>query len=199
MSLARGGEDVLGDLLGVELLVELARAAELRDPLVDRDRAHLRRPRGDDPLPADAAVRDPGDLLDPARQHAARARVRPGHPEAREADRVEQHPDPAPVGQIADRAGEQRDRDQVDGVVVHAAASVARAPWPARRCDRAQAAGGGGRGAERDRPPGPGRRSSKKSTLETSAANGAASDVGDDHEPRSRRRRRRSRRRSRRR
>ncbi len=49
-------EDLLGDRLGVELLVEVAGAAELRDPLVDRDRAHLRRARGDDPLPAEAAL-----------------------------------------------------------------------------------------------------------------------------------------------
>jgi hypothetical protein len=61
--LAGDGDHVLGDRLGLELLVEVARRPELRDPLVDRDAAHLRRPVGDDPLPADAAVHDAGDLL----------------------------------------------------------------------------------------------------------------------------------------
>ena len=43
---ARGGEDVLGDLLGLELGVELGRAAQLGDPLVHRDGAHLGRAGG---------------------------------------------------------------------------------------------------------------------------------------------------------
>ena len=63
-------EDVLGDLLGLELVVELGRAAELGDPLVDGDRPHLRRPRGDDSLPAEATAGDAGHLLDLAREDA---------------------------------------------------------------------------------------------------------------------------------
>ena len=109
---ARGREDVLGDLVRLELLVEVRGAAELGDPLVDRDRAHLRRARGNDPLPADAALHHPGDLLDLARQQADERR-QAGNPEAGEADGIEQHPDAAPVGQVADRAGEERDRDRL--------------------------------------------------------------------------------------
>ena len=88
VDLAAGGrEDLLGDRLGVELAVEVAGAAELREPFVDGDRAHLRRPRGDDPLPAEAALAEAGDLLDAARhdvgerrqaRHAARRRSAPG-------------------------------------------------------------------------------------------------------------------------
>ena len=111
-------QDVLGDRLRVEPLVEVAGAAQLRDPLVDGDRAHLRRPRGDDPLPAEAALHHARDLLDPARQHVGE-RLQAGHPDAAKPDRVEEHPDPGPVGHVADRAGEQRDREQAECLAVH--------------------------------------------------------------------------------
>ena len=67
-------EHVLDDPLLVELLVEVGRRAELRDPLVDRDRAHLRGARRDDPLPPDTALHDAGDLLYPARQEVRERR-----------------------------------------------------------------------------------------------------------------------------
>src|SRR3954469_11994036 len=118
---ARAVEDLLRELVAVELVEELARAADLRDPLVDRDAAHLRRARGDDPLPADAAVHDPRHLLDLARQEL-RERREAGQREAAEADRVEQHPDARPVRRVADRAGEQRDREDADQLPrIHAA------------------------------------------------------------------------------
>jgi hypothetical protein len=129
-------EDVLGHLLGVELLVEVARAADLRDALVDRDRAHLRRPRRHDPLPTHPAVHDAGDLLDLPRQQPDE-RAEAGHPEALEADRVEEHPDPAPVGRVADRPREERNGDQAERLAVHPdLASLAGRPysltaWPA--------------------------------------------------------------------
>ena len=62
-------DDVLGDLVGLELLVELRRRTELGDRLVHRDAAHLRGARRHDALPADAALQEPGHLLDLARQH----------------------------------------------------------------------------------------------------------------------------------
>ena len=118
MSPRAEAEDVLGDLLGLELLVEVARGPELGDPLVDRDRAHLRGAGGDDPLPADAAVHDPRDLLEPARQQPGE-RAQAGDAEADEADRVEEHPDPGPVDHVADRAREHRDRDLFEQLAVH--------------------------------------------------------------------------------
>ena len=111
-------EDVLGDPVGLELLVELRRAAELRDPLVDRDRPHLGGARGDDPLPADAAVHDAWDLLDLPRQER-HDRSKPRHPEPLEVDGVEQHPDAAPVRRVADRAREDRDGYEVEKLVAH--------------------------------------------------------------------------------
>ena len=92
------------------------RRAELRDRLVDRDDAHLRRPRRDDPLPADRPVHDPRDLLHPAREQRGEL-LQAGDPLAVEAHRVEQHDQPGPVDQPADRPGEERDRDQLDPVV----------------------------------------------------------------------------------
>ena len=62
--------DVLGDLVRLELLVELLRRTELVDRLVHRDAAHLGGPRRHDPLPAEAALEDAGHLLQLARQHA---------------------------------------------------------------------------------------------------------------------------------
>ncbi len=108
-------EDVLGDLLGLELVVELLRAAELGDPLVDRDRAHLRGARGDDPLPADPALHHPRDLLDPARQEP-RQLSQQRHPRAPEPDRLEQHDHAGPVGHVADRPREDRHREDADQV-----------------------------------------------------------------------------------
>ena len=125
---ARPRHDVLGDLLPVELAVEVGGAAHLRDPLVDRDAAHLRRPRGDDPLPADAALHGPRYLLDlPRHQVHQRSHARDLH--APEAERVEEHPHPGPVGQVADRPREQRDGGQAYRVDLH------RAP-PGRSCRR---------------------------------------------------------------
>jgi hypothetical protein len=107
----RRGHDVLGDELRVEPLVEVGGRAELCDALVDGDRAHLRGARRDDPLPAKAAVHDARDLLDLARQDAGE-RGQPRDPDADEAQRLEQHPDAAPVRHVADRPREQRDRDE---------------------------------------------------------------------------------------
>src|SRR4051794_7778778 len=101
--------DVLSDRLGLELVVEVGRAAELGDALVDGDRPHLRRARGDDPLPADAALHEAGDLLDPAGKERCEP-AQAGYAPAGELDGVEEHPDPGPVRQVADRAGEERDR-----------------------------------------------------------------------------------------
>ena len=117
---AGGGQHVLGDRLRVELAVEVGGAAELGDPLVDRDRAHLRRARGDDPLPADPTLADAGDLADATRQEVGEG-GEPRQPEAGEAHRVEEHPDAGPVGDVADRAGEQRDRDQAERLAAHGA------------------------------------------------------------------------------
>ena len=112
------GQDLLGDLVGLELLVEVRRAADLGDALVDRDRAHLRGARGDDPLPADAALHHAGDLLDPARQHVRELRqARELHP--LELDRVEEHQDAAPVRDVADRAREERNRQRADRLGAH--------------------------------------------------------------------------------
>ena len=58
MSGSKTCDDVLGDLVRLELLVELRRRTQLGDRLVHRDAAHLRGPRRDDPLPADAALQD---------------------------------------------------------------------------------------------------------------------------------------------
>src|SRR5215208_7822977 len=109
----RGRHHVLRDLVGLELLVEVADATHLGDPLVDRDRAHLRGAGWDDPLPADTTVQDPGDLLKLARQDL-RERGQAGHPETGEVDRVEQHPDAGPVDHVADRPGEHGNRDLLD-------------------------------------------------------------------------------------
>ena len=111
-------DDVLGDRLGLELLVEVARRPDLRDPLVDRDRAHLRGPVRDDPLPADPAVHDPRDLLRPAREQLGDG-GEAGNLEAVEADRVEEHPDPGPVDDVADHAREERDAQVFEKVAVH--------------------------------------------------------------------------------
>src|SRR4051794_25610910 len=97
--LARRCEHVLGERLAVELVVEVAPAADLGDPLVDRDAAHLGRARGDDPLPADAPDHDARDLLHPARQELGQRR-QAGQPEAAEAQRMEEHPHARPVRRI---------------------------------------------------------------------------------------------------
>jgi hypothetical protein len=59
-----GGEDVLGDLLGLELLVDIGGAADLGDGGVDRHATRFGGAGRDDPLPADAAVHHSRDLLD---------------------------------------------------------------------------------------------------------------------------------------
>src|SRR5205823_3200983 len=74
--------------------------------------------RRDDALPADAALHDPRDLLDAARQHV-RERAQAGQAEALELERVEQHPDAGPVRGIADEAREDRDRHLFDQVAAH--------------------------------------------------------------------------------
>ena len=114
---AEAGDDVLGDPLGLELLVEVRGRAQLRDRLVDGDAAHLGRPRRDDALPADAALQEAGDLLQRARQHGGEL-AQAGDAYAVEAHRAEQHPQTRPVDQEADDAGEQRDGQHVDPVEV---------------------------------------------------------------------------------
>ena len=111
---AGGLDDVLGDRVGLEALVELLRAAELRDPLVDRDAAHLRRPRGHDPLPADPALGEAErDLAHLAREEAGDRR-QPRDLDPLELHRVEEHQHPRPVRHVADRPREQRHREQAD-------------------------------------------------------------------------------------
>ena len=105
-------DDVLGDLLGLELLVEVLRRTDLGDHLVDGDAAHLGGARGHDALPADAALEQPRDLLHLARQHPGQL-LEPGHRDAVEPLRVEQHPQPGPVDQPADHPGEDRDGEDV--------------------------------------------------------------------------------------
>ena len=141
-------EDVLDDPLLVELLVEVGRRAELRDPLVDRDRAHLRGARRDDPLPADTALHHARDLLHAARQDV-RERREAGEPDAPEAHGVEQHPDAAPVRHVADRAGEERHGDQADGLAVQVVPPPPACKHPIRGQARAQASR---RRAARGRP-----------------------------------------------
>ncbi len=109
--------DVLGDLVGLELLVELLRRTELGDRLVHGDAAHLRCPRGHDALPADAALQDPGHLLELAGKHP-RELPHPGDLDAVEADRGEQHDQAGPVDQPADDTGEDRDGEEVEPVDV---------------------------------------------------------------------------------
>jgi hypothetical protein len=107
---ARRLEDLLGDLLGLDLLVEVLGGADLGDPLVDRDRAHLRCARRHDPLPAEPAAHDPGDLLDLAR-HRPHDLRQARNLDAGELHRLEQHPDARPVRHVADRPREERDAD----------------------------------------------------------------------------------------
>src|SRR2546423_12212178 len=123
---------MLGDLVRLELLVEVAGATELGDALVDGDAAHLRRAVGDDALPADAAVHDPRNLLELARQQTGERR-KPRHAEPCEADRVEQHPQPGPVDDVADHACEQRDRDQLECLAVHGDLAATPSSWARRR------------------------------------------------------------------
>ena len=106
-------DDVLGDLVGLELLVELPRRTELGDRLVDGDAAHLGGPGRHDPLPADAALEQARHLLELARQHRGEL-AQAGHLEPVEPDRGEQHPQARPVDQEADDAGEDRDRRERD-------------------------------------------------------------------------------------
>ena len=102
---AGGVDDLLGDLLGIELLEELLRGADLGDPAVDGQAAHLRRPRGHDPLPADPADHHAGDLAHLVGQQP-RDGVQPRRPHALEVDGIEQHQHAGPVGDVADHAGE---------------------------------------------------------------------------------------------
>ncbi len=111
-------DDLHGELLRLELAVELRRRAHLGDAGVDGDAPHLRRPRRDDPLPAEAAVHQPGDLLEPAWQHADQ-RLHPADTPAAEVDRVEEHDHPAPVGDVADHPCEERDGQIPEQLVAH--------------------------------------------------------------------------------
>src|SRR5918997_972617 len=59
-------EDVIAHALGIELVVDLTRRPQLRDPLVDRDAPHLGCARGDDSLPAHRTVHEARHLLNHA-------------------------------------------------------------------------------------------------------------------------------------
>ncbi len=109
---ARRRRDVVGDLVRLELAVEVADAADLQQRLVHRDAGHLGHPRRDDALPAEpAVVRDRRDHLHPARQVGVQE-PQARDPHAVEPHRLEQHDHAGPVGDVADHAGEQRHRDQ---------------------------------------------------------------------------------------
>jgi len=103
--------DVLGDPVRLEILIELRGRAELGDRLVDGDGAHLGGAGGDDPLPADAAQHQAGDLLHLVGQHRGQL-PETGHGDAVEADRAEQHDQAGPVDENADHGGEGGDRPE---------------------------------------------------------------------------------------
>ena len=106
-----GREDVLGDLVGVEPLVELGGAPQPRDALVDGDGPHLRRTRGDDPLPPDATLRHTRDRLQLARQQPVDG-AEPGDRDTDELDGVEEELDPDVVRGETDEPGDDGDRQQ---------------------------------------------------------------------------------------
>ena len=114
-----GGEDVLRDFLRLQLLIDIGGAADLGDRGVDREAAHFGGAGRDDPLPADATVHHSRDLLDLPRRQADQE-GEPRDPPAPELDRVEQHQHTAPVGDVADYPGEQRDGEGPDQLRAHA-------------------------------------------------------------------------------
>ena len=110
-------DDVRGHLLRLELLEELRRRAELRDRLVDRDDAHLRRARGDDPLPADPALHDPRDLLELARGSSVESSWRPGIRKPWKRTGLNSMISPVQLISQPIAPGEERDADQLHPVV----------------------------------------------------------------------------------
>src|SRR5581483_3087209 len=110
---ARDLDDLVGHLLGLELIPEFRWGPELCDADVHGQAAHLGRARGHDPLPPDPSHHQSRDLADASREHAHDMTQR-GNPQALEVDGVEQHQHPGPVRQIADRAREERNGDQRD-------------------------------------------------------------------------------------
>ena len=116
---AQAADHLLGDPRGVELLEEFARRAELRDPDIDGDAAHLRGARGDDPLPADAADHHARHLLDAIGEPCGDP-VEPIPADATELHGVEEHQDGRPVGHIADSTGDERHGQERDRAIAPA-------------------------------------------------------------------------------
>ena len=114
----RRDDDLLGDLVGLELVEELLGAPDLGDAAVDGEAPHLGRARRDDPLPADAAQHHARDLLELAGQQADE-RLGRRHLPPLEVDGIEQHEHAGPVGDIADHSGDDRNAQQRDGALVH--------------------------------------------------------------------------------
>ncbi|SLH16177.1 Uncharacterised protein [Mycobacteroides abscessus subsp. abscessus] len=108
------GRQVFGELVRVELAIEVRDAAEFGQPFVDGDAGHLVRPRGHDALPAEPAVvaeqRQHLDALGQERVQRAQA----GHVHAVEGQRAEQHQHTGPVGDVTDDASEKRNRQKFE-------------------------------------------------------------------------------------